>query len=88
MPHDFETNIVRISAWKNPQKQRKPNPVPSLRVRSYWDLDGRYQEEYDARLDMLPEVGIADTVRCFFYFHSFLSSFLPSFLLRGEGEHC
>jgi hypothetical protein len=27
-------------------------------------------------------------VRCFFYFHSFLSSFLPSFLLRGEGEHC
>ena len=62
MPHDFETNIVRISAYKNPQKQRKPNPIPSHRAMSYWDLAGRYQDEYDARLDMLPEVGIADTV--------------------------
>ena len=62
MPHDFETNVVRISAHKNPQKQRKPNPIPSRRSSSYWDLGGRYQDEYDARLDMLPEVGIADTV--------------------------
>ena len=62
VPHDFETNVVRISAHKNPQKQRKPNPIPSRRSSSYWDLGGRYQDEYDARLDMLPEVGIADTV--------------------------
>jgi hypothetical protein len=69
---------VRISAWKNPQKQRKPNPDPSLRSRSYWDLAGRYQAEYDARLDMLPEVGVADTV----------SEFLLSVFSRsGDGQH-
>lgn len=61
-PHDFETNAIRISSSSNPQKQRKPNVNVSLRTRSYWDLDGLYQIEYDVRLDMLPEVGVADTV--------------------------
>ncbi|KAL3773868.1 hypothetical protein ACHAW5_008728 [Stephanodiscus triporus] len=61
-PHDFERNAIRISALRNPQKQRKPNANVSLRLRSYWDLDGLYQSEYDVRLDMLPEEGVADTL--------------------------
>jgi hypothetical protein len=61
-PHDFETNIVRISTWRNVQKARKPNVNIALRNKSYWDLRGRWQQEYDGRLDALPEDGIANTV--------------------------
>ena len=64
-PH-LESNILRISVYKNPQKQRKPNPTPSLRANTYWDLNGRHQTEYDERLDLLPEEGIADTVRRYY----------------------
>jgi hypothetical protein len=62
-PHDFETNIVRISTWRNVQKVRKPNVNIALRNKSYWDLRGRWQHEYDVRLDALPDDGIAITVR-------------------------
>ena len=62
-PHDFETNIVRISTWRNVQKARKPNVNIALRNKSYWDLRGRWQQEYDGRLDALPDDGIAQTVR-------------------------
>lgn len=61
-PHDFETNIVRISTKNNVQKVRKPNVNIALRNKSYWDLRGRWQREYDVRLDTLPEDGIANTV--------------------------
>jgi hypothetical protein len=61
-PHDFETNIVRISTWRNVQKVRKPNVNIALRNKTYWDLRGRWQHEYDARLDALPDDGIAQTV--------------------------
>ncbi|KAL9190409.1 hypothetical protein ACHAXT_007620 [Thalassiosira profunda] len=62
VPHDFEHNAVHISVWRNVQKQRKPNPDPSLRRDIYWDLRGRHQTEYDLRLDALPDEGVADTV--------------------------
>ena len=61
-PHDFDNNVVHISVWKNPQKQRKPNADPAQRAKNYWDLRGRWQQEYDARLDALPDEGVADTV--------------------------
>ena len=61
-PHDFENNIVRISTWRNVQKVRKPNVNITLRSKSYWDLRGRWQREYDVRLDTLPDDGIANTV--------------------------
>ena len=46
-----------LAPSKNVQKQRKANPKVELRQNVYWDLRGRYQEEYDKRLDRLPESG-------------------------------
>lgn len=62
-PHDFGSNVVHISVRKNPQKQRKPNADPHKRAQTYWDGQSRrHQREYDARLDGLPDFGVADTV--------------------------
>ena len=62
-PHDFGSNVVHISVRKNPQKQRKPNADPHKRAQTYWDGQSpRHQREYDARLDGLPDLGVADTV--------------------------
>ena len=60
-PHEAH-NIKSISIWSNSQKLRKPNPNVSARSNTYWDLRGRYQKEYDERLDLLPDEGVADTV--------------------------
>ena len=60
-PHEAH-NLQKISIWTNSQKLRKPNPIVSARSNTYWDLRGRYQNEYDERLDLLPDEGIADTV--------------------------
>lgn len=46
-----------LAPSKNVQKQRKANPKVDQRQNVYWDLRGRYQEEYDKRLDRLPESG-------------------------------
>ena len=54
-PHDFANNVVKIPAWENPQKQRKPTGDQQ----TYWDLNGRHQREYDERLDALPNEGVA-----------------------------
>ena len=60
-PHE-DSNQIRISPWKNIQKTRKANKDIERRLNNYWDLKGKYQREYDARLDLLPEEGVADTV--------------------------
>ena len=46
-----------LAPSKNAQKQRKANPNMDDRQKVYWDLHGRYQEEYDKRLDALPQYG-------------------------------
>jgi len=61
-PHDFDNNVRRIPVSKNPQKQRKPNADVASRRENYWDLNGRHQSDYDERLDLLPNEGVADTV--------------------------
>lgn len=60
-PHE-DSNQIRISPWKNIQKTRKANKDIERRLNNYWDLKGKYQREYDTRLDLLPEEGVADTV--------------------------
>mmetsp|Transcript_6120 Transcript_6120/g.9541 ORF Transcript_6120/g.9541 Transcript_6120/m.9541 type:complete len:249 (+) Transcript_6120:139-885(+) len=55
-PH-AKHNMTALAASKNVQKQRKPNPKIDELQNVYWDLRGRYQEEYDKRLDALPQYG-------------------------------
>lgn len=46
-----------VDPSKNAQKQRKANDNHDERQSVYWDLKGKYQEEYDKRLDALPPYG-------------------------------
>jgi hypothetical protein len=55
-------NMKPLPPSSNAQKQRKPNP--NSRQKVYWDLNGLYQEEYDKRLDALPEYGKGVTKAC------------------------
>ena len=49
--------MTALAPSTNVQKQRKANPKIDERQKVYWDLQGRYQEEYDRRLDALPQCG-------------------------------
>jgi len=62
-PH-AKHNMTALAPSKNVQKQRKPNPKIDERQNVYWDLRGRYQEEYDKRLDALPQYGEGATKAC------------------------
>ncbi len=53
--------MTALAPSKNVQKQRKANPQSDERQNVYWDLRGRYQEEYDKRLDALPDGGKGQT---------------------------
>jgi len=55
-PH-AKHNMTALAPSTNVQKQRKANPKIDERQKVYWDLQGRYQEEYDSRLDALPQYG-------------------------------
>eukprot|EP00985_Skeletonema_marinoi_P000567 scaffold210_cov117-Skeletonema_marinoi.AAC.5 len=50
-------NMTALAPSTNVQKQRKANPKIDERQKVYWDLQGRYQEEYDRRRDALPQYG-------------------------------
>ena len=53
--------MTALAPSKNVQKQRKANPQIDERQNVYWDLRGRYQEEYDKRLDEMPDHGKGPT---------------------------
>lgn len=53
--------MTAVAPSKNVQKRRKANPQIEERQNVYWDLRGRYQEEYDKRLDSLPHHGRGST---------------------------
>ncbi len=53
-----------LAPSRNAQKQRKANPNSDERQNVYWDLRGRFQVEYDKRLDALPEHGKGATKAC------------------------
>jgi len=55
-PH-AKHNMTALAPSTNVQKQRKANPKIDERQKVYWDLQGRYQEEYSSRLDALPQYG-------------------------------
>ena len=60
IPHE-ESNIVRTSIGTNTQKRRKAKNDLDKR-QNYWNGQGKFQVEYDTRLDALPDEGVAGTV--------------------------
>ena len=56
-------NMTALAPSKNVQKRRKALMYPQSDERQnvYWDLRGRYQQEYDKRLDAMPDEGKGQT---------------------------
>ena len=53
--------MTHVDPSKNLQKRRKAKANVDERQNVYWDNQGKYQEQYDALLDDLPEVGNGST---------------------------
>ena len=72
IPHE-ESNIVRTPIGTNTQKRRKAKNDLDKR-QNYWNGQGKFQVEYDTRLDALPDEGVAGTVSILSSSYIYISS--------------